>query len=219
MTSMKKIALLAGVALIGTLPAQPANADEIVRKLDRQVSAAGTSTVHLDFPVGEVRVAAASGRQVTVHLELECDSLRKTRCVESAKGVELTATTSDDRVRVAVKGWPKNGTKGLEARYVVSVPRDLALKADLGVGEMTITGMASDVTADLGVGEVDVTMAENAVGSVSLDTGVGEASLYAQGRHWESSGFVARELNWNKGRGKAEVRVDCGVGEAKVRLE
>lgn len=216
MRPMKKIALLAGAALLGT---QPASADEIVRKLDRQASAAGVSAVHLDFPVGEVRVTAAAGRQVQVHLELECDSFRQARCIETAKELELVSSTSDDRLRIGLKGWPKGGTKGLEARFTVSVPRDLPLKADLGVGEMEISGMASDVTADLGVGEVDVVMAENAVGSVSLDTGVGEANLYAQGRQWKSSGFVARELHWNKGRGKAEVRVDCGVGEAKVRLE
>lgn len=216
MKPMKKIALLAGAALLATLPA---SADEIVRKLDRQVSAADASAIHLDFPVGEVEVTAASGRQVTVHLELECDSLRQTRCVELAKKLELVSSTSGDSLRIGLKGWPKGGTKGLEANYRVSVPRDLPLKADLGVGEMEISGLQNDVTADVGVGEVEVTMAEDAVGSVSLDTGVGEASLYAQGRHWESSGFIARELNWNKGRGKAEVRVDCGVGEAKVRLE
>ena len=212
----QKIALLAGATLLGALPA---SADEVVRKLDRQISAAGASAVHLDFPVGEVRVTAGASRQVQVHVELECDSLRKTRCVDAAKGIELITTTVDDRLRVGLKGWPKSGTKGLEATFIVSVPRDLPLKADLGVGEMKISGMANDVTADLGVGEVSVTMAENAVGSVSLDTGVGEASLYAQGRHWESSGFIARELNWSKGSGKAEVRVDCGVGEAMVRLE
>lgn len=216
MRAMKRIALLAGVTLLGALPA---SADEVVRTLNGQASAADVSGIHLDFPVGEVEVTAASGRQVQVRLELECDSPRKTRCVETAKGIELVTSTEDDRLRVSLKGWPKAGTKGLEATYIVSVPRDLPLKADLGVGEMKISGMENDVTADLGVGEVHVTMAENAVGSVGLDTGVGEASLYAQGRHWESSGFIARELNWNKGRGKAEVRVDCGVGEAQVRLE
>jgi hypothetical protein len=48
---------------------------------------------------------------------------------------------------------------------------------------------------------------------------VGEASLIAGGRRYESSGLVARELNWNKGTGHAEVEVDCGVGEIAVTLK
>lgn len=40
--------------------------------------------------------------------------------------------------------------------------------------------------ADLGVGELNVTMPESAVGSVRLDTGIGEADLSAGGRRYTS---------------------------------
>jgi hypothetical protein len=213
---MKKLVLLVSAALLGALPAA---ADDVVRTLDRQLSAADVSSIHLDFPVGEVRVDAAAGRQVQVQVKLECDTIRKSRCTEAAKGIELTSSTTNDRLHVGLKGWPKGGNRGLEAEFIVTVPRDLPLVADLGVGEMKITGLESDVSADLGVGEVTVTLPESAVGEVHVDTGVGEANLFAQGRHWESSGFIARELSWKKGRGKAAVNVDCGVGEAQVRLE
>ena len=51
------------------------------------------------------------------------------------------------------------------------------------------------------------------------NTGVGDSSLFAQGRRWESSGLVSKALSWSKGQGKAAVKVDCGVGEAEVRLD
>jgi hypothetical protein len=213
---MKKLALLLGAALLGSLPAA---ADEIVRTIDHQFSAADVAGIHLDFPVGGMQVDATSGREVKVQLKLECDSAHQTRCVEAAKGIEVVAGKAGDRMHVQLKGWPKGGTRGLEAHFVVSVPRDLPLKAELGVGEMIISGMESDLSADLGVGEVTVKMPESAVASVSVDTGVGEASLYAQGHHWESSGLVSREVNWHQGRGKAAINVDCGVGEAQVRLD
>jgi hypothetical protein len=213
---MQKLALFLGAALLGSLPAA---ADEVVRTLDRQLSAADVSGIHLDFPVGEVQVAAASGREVQIQVRLECDSKRQARCVDAAGNVELTATTSDDRLHVGLKGWPKMGTRGLEAHVVVSVPRDLPLRAELGVGEMKISGLTSDVDADLGVGEITVNLPEAAVASVDVDTGVGEANLYAQGRHWESAGLISRELSWKQGHGKAAVTVDCGVGEAQVRLD
>lgn len=213
---MKKLALLLGAALLGSLPAA---ADEVVRTLDRQLSAADVSGIHLDFPVGEVQVDAGTGRQVQVQVRLECDSKRQTRCVEAAKAIEIASSTSGDRLHVELKGWPKSGTRGLEARYVVTVPRDLPLKAELGVGEMVISGLENDLNADLGVGEVSIKMAESAVASVNVDTGIGEANLYAQGHHWESAGLISRELKWHEGRGKAAINVDCGVGEAQVRLD
>ena len=213
---MKKLALLLGAALLGSLPAA---ADEIVRTLDRQLSAAEVSAIHLDFPVGEVQVDAGSGRQVQVQVKLECDSKRQTRCLEAAKAIEIVSSTSGGHLRVELKGWPKSGTRGLEAHYVVTVPRDLPLKAELGVGEMRIAGLENDLNADLGVGEVSVKMSESTVASVNVDTGVGDANLFAQGRHWESSGLISRELKWHEGRGKAAINVDCGVGEAEVRLD
>lgn len=215
---MKKLVPIVAVALLGALPPPPAAADEVVRTLDRQISAAEASRIHLDFPVGELEVEAGSGRQVEVHVELECDSPRKARCVEAAKAVELVAS-SGGRVHVELKGWPKTGTRGLEATVRVTVPRDLPLTAELGVGEMRISGLESDLSADIGVGEVTVVMPESAVGEVHVDTGVGDANLSAGGRHFEGSGFVGKELSWTKGPGKAEIRIDCGVGEAQVRLE
>lgn len=46
-----------------------------------------------------------------------------------------------------------------------------------------------------------------------------DANLLAGGHSIEGSGFVGKELDWTKGSGKAEVEIDCGVGEARVRLE
>jgi hypothetical protein len=211
---MKKLVPFIALALLGALPAA---ADEVVRTIDRQFSAAEASRIHLDFPVGQLDVEAGSGRQVEVHVELECDSPRKTRCVDAAKAIEVVAS-SGDRLHVELKGWPKSGTRGLEANVRVTVPRDLPLHAQLGVGDMTISGLEADLTANLGVGDVEVTMPESAVAEVHVDTGVGDASLSAGGHHVEGSGFVGKELDWTKGSGKAEVEIDCGVGEARIKL-
>lgn len=211
---MKKLMPFAAALLI----ALPVAADEVVRTLERQVSAADASRIHLDFPVGELKVEVGSGREVEIQVELECDSPRKTRCVEAAKDVEL-AISSGSRLTVELKGWPKNGSRGLEGNFRVTVPRDLPLNAELGVGNMTIKGLEADLDANLGVGDVMVVMPEAAVAEVHVDTGVGDANLLAGGRSVEGSGFVGKELDWTKGSGKAEVEIDCGVGEARVRLE
>ncbi len=215
--NVKKIVLL--TAFIGAASLGSGGADEVVRTLDRQVSAADADSIHLDFPIGAVRVEGDAGRQVRVQLTVECDSKSSSRCVQTARGLELVSSTVDGRLHIGLKGWPKAGTKGLDARFAVTLPRDLPLHAELGVGELKIAGMESDVDADLGVGEVGVKMAASAVGSVKLDSGIGETSLTADGRRWESSGLFTKEIDWSEGHGRAEVRVDCGVGEVQVRLE
>jgi len=118
-----------------------------------------------------------------------------------------------------VKDWPKfSGGRGLHVIAKINVPRDLPLWTDLGVGELNVEGTEGDLTLDLGVGEVNVTLPKEAIRSVNLDTGIGEANLNADGRHYERAGLIARQLNWNEGKGNARVKVDCGVGEIGVSL-
>jgi hypothetical protein len=216
---MKKLALpLAATAAVLTLWALPAAAssDQVVRTLNKQYSVEGMKGISLDFPVGELKVDAAAGRQVQIRVEIKCRPGRDS-CEDAARDIEVKAKSSGGKLSLGLDGWPHGG-HGMNARVQVTLPKDLPLKSELGVGEMTINGMEADLDVDLGVGEVHVNLPEAAVRSVDLDTGVGESQLFAQGKTWESSGLVSRELHWNKGAGKASVQVDCGVGEAHVDL-
>lgn len=212
---MKKLIPFAAAALLAALPAA---GDEIVRTLDSQISAAEASRIHLEFPIGELKVEAGDSRQVEVHVDVKCESKRKTRCIEATKALSLVATPGE-RLHVELKGWPKSGNRGMEADVRVTVPRDLPLQADLGVGELGVSGMEADLSVDLGVGNVNIVMPESAVRSVSIDTGVGEANVYAAGQRIEGSGFISKDVKWTKGEGKARVSVDLGVGDAEVRLQ
>jgi hypothetical protein len=132
--------------------------------------------------------------------------------------VKVVYSRDESDLTLRLKEWPKSRNRGLEAHVHVQVPHDLRLKAHLGVGELSIADVASDLEADLGVGELNITLPADAIGSVSADTGIGEASLVAGGRHYESAGLIAREIRWTKGTGKAHVEADCGVGEIDIRL-
>jgi hypothetical protein len=151
-------------------------------------------------------------------VKVECNR-RTNRCMEAAKALRLVYNTTGSRLRVEVKHWPKVGHRGLHVVARINVPRDLPLRTDLGVGELNIEGIAGDLTVDVGVGEVSITLPKEAIGSVTLDTGIGEANLVASGRRYESSGFLAQELRWDKGPGRAGVSVNCGVGEIDVTLK
>ena len=214
---MKKTAwILAAAALICSLPAR-ADSDEVVRRFVKELPADGVEQVIVDVPVGEVAIEAGTDRQVHLEVRLECED-RGGACEDIAQRVKVVYVREDGNLTLRLKEWPKTRNKGLEAHVYVKVPRELALKAHLGVGELSIADLESSVEADLGVGELNITLPASAVGSVSADTGIGEASLVAGGRHYESAGLVAREIRWTKGTGKARVKADCGVGEIDIRL-
>ena len=217
---MKKTALILSAALfVGVTAAAPAAASEIMRSFKEQIPVGGADEIALDFPVGEVTVEAWDNPQVNLEVKIACNK-RTSRCEENAKALRLVYNTSGDRLRVEVKNWPKMaGAKGLHVIAKINVPRNLPLWTDLGVGELNVEGVAGDLTVDLGVGEVNMTLPKNAVRSVDLDTGIGEASLRADGRRYESAGIMARQLTWNRGTGNARVKVDCGVGEIGVSLK
>jgi len=212
---MKKLALPLAAALLCALPA---SADETVRHLEKQIPANNIQKVSLDIPVGEVRVDGWDQPQVHVDVKLECDRGRDA-CREAAQKIQVLYTQNDDKLLIELKNWPKLNGKGLEAHVRIQVPRQLGLKADLGVGEMEIAGIEGDLDADVGVGELDITLPASAVASVTADTGVGEADLSANGRHYESAGLVAKTIKWNKGTGSSHVNADVGVGEISVRLQ
>jgi Putative adhesin len=212
---MKKLALTLAVALLWALPA---SADETVRHLEKQIPANNVQRVDLNIPVGEVTVEGWDQAQVHVDVKLECER-RRDRCREAAEKIRVVYSQDDDGLRIEMKDWPKWGNHGLEAHIRVQVPRQLGLNADLGVGQMEITGIEGNLTADLGVGELDITLPASAVASVNADTGVGEANLSANGRHYESAGLVAKEIRWTQGTGSSKVKADVGVGEISVKLQ
>jgi hypothetical protein len=208
--------MLAAAALLSAFPAY-AGRDEVVRRFVKQFPANDVDRVLVDIPVGEVIIEGSDDRQVGLDVKLECDE-RGGACEELSKRIRIVYSRDGGDLTLRLKEWPKSRNKGLEAHVRVSVPRDLQLKADLGVGELRIAALEGGVDADLGVGELNITMPASAVASVSADAGIGDANLTAAGRRYESAGLIAREIRWNKGTGRAHVDADCGVGEINVRL-
>ena len=206
----------AAAALALAAPAL-ASADDTVRTLNEQIEAANLDGLDLEFPVGELVVEAWDRPQVQVEVRLECGRHRDA-CREAAKAVKLESSTRGRELELELEGWPKHSSKGLEANVRIRAPRQLALDAELGVGDLRIQGMENHVRAELGVGDVSLDLPESAVATVSLEAGVGDTSLSTGEKKYTGSGFVGKELHWKKGAGRADVRAECGVGDVKVAL-
>jgi hypothetical protein len=213
-------ATTAAIAAVAAMAAaRPLAAEETTaRRFSQQIEATGAQRISLDVPVGEMTVEGWDQRQVQVDVRLLCRRATD-RCLEAAKAIHLVYRTAGDTVRVEVKGWPKFGTKGLNLKAHVSVPRDLPLAANLGVGEMNLRGLEGDVDGDVGVGQMNVSLDEAAIAQANLDTGIGEANLSAGGQRYQKGGLFGREIRWKEGRGRSKVRLNCGVGEIDLDLK
>jgi hypothetical protein len=211
-------ALLA-CATLALVLAAPAGAVEL-RSQTKAWPAAGLRTVSLEVPVGEVFVEGVDGDRVRLTLSCECDHGSMAKCQERADRMRLDADVTGGTLRLDVDGLNKRFVhRGFHVRAELQVPRGLALRLELGVGEMDVADVAGDVDIETGVGEVHVRMDQARVAGVRTQVGIGEASLRAGGRHVESVGLLGRSVHWDEGPGAARVNVDIGVGEADVRLD
>lgn len=207
---MKKLLL----ALL--LVAMPATAGTLARSFDRELSADNVHRVHVKIGVGDLEVTAAAGNQIKVHVEVFCDHHD---CGSAAGDVELSASYEGDRLLLEVKGASKLSHHDLSVNLDVQMPAALALETDTGVGDVKLSGLTGNVEVDTGVGDVEVELDPSAVKSVKMNTGVGDAELWIAGHRIDGSGFVGKGLTWSDGSGPSTLEIDCGVGDAKVRLK
>jgi len=204
------------LALAGAAPA--ARADVTVGTLHQDLPADGIRLVVFHGQVGELQVTGTSGDSVRLEVVLLCERERDENCREAAETVDLEARQRGDRLVLEVEDWPRIKGGSLSIRARLEVPRYRAVEVDMGVAEVTVSGVEADVEVDVGVGEVTVEGPEAAFGSVNLDAGVGETELEIGGRTVEGNGFVGGHLSWRDGPGRAHVEVDAGVGEIRVTL-
>lgn len=202
---------------LGILGAMSTKAEEPVRTLNQTITAEGIDSIALEFPVGQLTVEGWDQPRVEMEVRLECRP-RKKSCLHAAEAVQIISATEDRALHVELQGWPKHRTRKMQANALVRVPRNLPLAAELGVGNVRVTGVTSDLSVDLGVGDVNLTLSESSISSVNVDVGLGDAFLSAHDKRYVGSGLVGKKLNW-EGSGQAELKVDCGVGDVNVDLQ
>jgi hypothetical protein len=209
-------AAAAAVLVIPTaLPAQ-AGARDRIDVADKIVDVDGAGRVKLDFPAGQCTVLGTDDDRVRLEVWAECKG--GSRCADRVERIRVRSDHDGDAVRFAVDNYPKIDTNfHLEA--MLYVPEHLALDVDMGAGELEIRHVGDDLQAELGAGSVQVRLDERLVRSVSLDVGVGDASLRRPGRSHHGKGWLGKSVHWDQGQGRARVKIDVGVGEASVRLE
>jgi len=208
------------------------------RTLADEVPAAGIERLQLESGVGDVEIVASD--RDTVALEVVLKPRRggifssMTRAEREVDEARLEVTT--DRGTLSLSIASSSSERRFEERWSVQVPARLALDLTVGVGDVQVRGAAGgvtlesgvgdvllgvaggDVALEVGVGDVAVTAPADGYGRVDCSGGVGEGRVTVRGTTVEGGGFVGHSTTW-KGDGPARLKLEVGVGDARVTLE
>jgi len=212
---MRPFVLAAGLALLLPLTA---SADDF--PVDHLSLPAGSArSVHLSFPVGDLRVEASTDSRVSLEITAHCKGWGSGDCADYAKRVRIETDNSGGRLDLKVEGYPKFHGVGFDLRGVLHVPASMDLDLDMGVGDLKVADVEGDLSVDLGVGDAEIRTATGAVHSVDVATGVGDADVITRSGHIRRHGFIGSTATWDEGRGRSSVNLHVGVGDATVRLD
>lgn len=219
---MKRFALALGLAATTGLAllAAPAAEAAMLTTDPHVFNVTANHRVHLEFPVGELKVIPSDGSKVEFHIRVKCRGRHEDRCEEWANELVLQSDDKNGTLHLKLEDYPKwHRSGGFSVHAELYVPRKLPLEIDMGVGELDLTGLEGDLDVDLGVGDADIRTSRRAAGHIMVDTGIGDAEIRGTDGEAQRSGFVGSHASWRSGTGKSTVRLHVGVGDATVRLE
>lgn len=180
--------------------------------LSKDIELNGVNEIELDAHVGSVQLSKSQDNAVHIYVKVS-ESDEWSLFKSSPDDVELTIDNNGKRIKVSLNNDDYNED------WQIEIPSSVHINADLGVGEMIIEGISSNLSVDIGVGDVQINSTANNYAVVNVATGVGDAAINSNtGQQEEDRTFVSKQVNWS-GNGKYIMDVEVGVGDASIKLK
>ncbi|MBT1443333.1 hypothetical protein KJI95_02160 [Shewanella sp. JM162201] len=178
-----------------------------------QVFAYQGEALVLDVGVGEVEIVSASDNQFRVDVVVESanSGFLFFSSKKDVSDIELQSELTKGE-RLALKLTDDDDVK---QRWKITLPAEAKVKIDMGVGQITATGLDNSVDIDLGVGEVNVSHSHE-YADISLHSGVGEVSYTVNGTEIDVERAMVSQSYQASARGDGALSVDVGVGEVEI---
>lgn len=201
---MKKVIVLTLIAGLCSV-----SASATAKQLSAQFPSAGLTQLQIQNGVGELRFEQSNDATISVEVDVKPAEkwLFKEADVEAAT---LESSVKADRLTISV---PMDDT---EQKWLVKIPKGMALDLQVGVGEIDIKAQASDINASIGVGSFKATAPVSNYRKIALSAGVGEVSVKTNTSVKVDRHLIGGEATYD-GSGSDIISVDVGVGDAVVR--
>lgn len=207
---MRQLSLIS--ALVIALSAPSVMADD-AKVLEKTIDAKSFSKLVLDVPVGEINVKVSKGTDINLVVALEPDDdwLGRSSDLSDAE-ISIRDDGSTLKLKVDLED-----DDDVEQTWTVTMPADIAVSLNLGVGSVEIDDLTSDINVDLGVGEIDIDVDTSLFDSIKLDAGVGDTSIKGGKGRYERDQVLVTSSSQLHGQGKKELEANVGVGDIEVR--
>jgi len=205
---------------ITTLAASAGMAAAADRTLTLTQPAAGITEIVIQGGVGDVEFLGQDAPSVDASVDLSTKhssfwgSSRSREVLDSAR---LTNEVRGSTLYLSVETDGDSHDRDLSEDWSVRIPRSLAVRLKLGVGDVKVIDTRGDINVKVGVGDVRVEGSWSDYGDIRASCGVGDAELRGPDGREEGGGFIGHSLR-SRGAGKAEIEVHCGVGDTTIKL-
>jgi hypothetical protein len=173
---------------------------------------ASGSTVVLTMNVGDVKVLPASG---TNRLRLEIHTQRPVDQETMAgwvKRFDLAADRATIEIQIPTKG---NDCDNCGTDVTLYVPDRADLKADLGVGDMTISGVHGNKELHTGVGDLRIAVADpTEYGHVQTHTRIGDVHDFLN-QASDHDSILGKSEDFTLS-GRYHLRASTGIGDVHI---
>ncbi len=198
-------------AAFSTLAITPVQA-EVDRSLSQTYGYDGQQVL-LDMDVGSAEVFATDDKEIRVEVLVSQSDSSWFSFWDSVDLADVELDVDQASKRITLK---LNDQDDLKQEWKIYLPREAAVNLNVGVGQVEVNNMESDVDIDLGVGHAQV---KHSIiyHSVSLESGVGEVSVEDDGRALAIDRNFVRQAYYNEDNtGFGELSVNVGVGQIEV---
>lgn len=201
---MKKVLALTLIASLSCI-----SASAVAKQLTAQFPAAELTHLEIHNGVGELKIEHSDDAQISV--EVEVKPVKKWLFSEAdTDSANLKSSMNGGRLIVSV---PLDDT---EQKWLVKIPKGMALDLQLGVGEIDIQAEPADINAEIGVGSFAADVLLSNYSEVEMSAGVGDVGVKTTTAVAEDRHLVGGDVHF-RGKGSANISVEVGVGDAVVR--
>lgn len=186
-----------------------------IRTLDYASPGEGVATVVINAGTGRIELRADASPAITARVEVTAKGAGQRSQDQLAK-LTLKGELQGDTLHLKV-ALPDGDTHDIGESWTVRVPARLAIKLNLGVGDISVFDSTGGVRVNVGVGDVKIEGLNASFGEISAAVGVGSTTLTAPGGRRDGTGFIGTSLS-ARGTGTASIHANAGVGDIVIRL-
>ncbi|MCC5825275.1 hypothetical protein [Alkalimonas sp.] len=187
--------------------AHTAFADE--KRLELDIDASALTLLALEVGVGQIQINTADTDRILLRVDVRGEK-RWWFFSHKVGDVELKQQLRDGRLYLSI---PKDNTK---QHWQLTLPAELAVKVELGVGQFYANRIHSSYDVDVGVGQISSSLNAEQFQRIELSAGVGNVNLHNAPSSFKAERhLVGGSLEWS-GPGSTVFKANVGVGDISL---